>query len=198
MVNKIRRWPCWTRHYIKTYAFQIDTLHNPESGILTVLAQLAKERGWHLVFNLMSENTDKTEKLVGHDLTYLMRSNQQYWLSFIGEWASWSLTIWTLWDEDYIDQNWTTEHYAQRGRRTIAKILLKGLEQFIPQTIEIHTPLLTPHQIFNDLEGRIGDLFNPQVTGSFQVKFFCLWQRPEYDVFFINTKFTRFAIPSGN
>ncbi|MFN8279833.1 MAG: hypothetical protein U0V49_06070 [Saprospiraceae bacterium] len=145
------------RHYIKTYAFQIDTLHNPRIRDFDRIVQLAKERGWHLVFNLMSENTDKAEKLVGHDLTYLMRSNQQLLIELYRRMGVMVIdNLDAVRDEDYIDQNWTTEHYAQRGRRTIAKNLAEGLRAIYPS--DYRDPYAFAHsriRFFNDLEGGV-------------------------------------------
>ena len=44
-------------HYIKAYGFQIDTLTNPRIKDFNDIVELARERGWKLVFNLMAENT---------------------------------------------------------------------------------------------------------------------------------------------
>ncbi|MFN8330720.1 MAG: hypothetical protein U0T81_05815 [Saprospiraceae bacterium] len=141
-------------HYIKTYAFQIDTLHNPRIRDFDRIVQLAKERGWHLVFNLMSENTDKAEKLVGHDLTYLMRSNQQLLIELYRRMGVMVIdNLDAVRDEDYIDQNWTTEHYAQRGRRIHYKNLAEGLTIY---PLYYRDPYAFAHsriRFFNDLEG---------------------------------------------
>ncbi|HMW38400.1 MAG: hypothetical protein K1X68_08685 [Saprospiraceae bacterium] len=145
------------RHYIKTYAFQIDTLHNPRISDFDRIVLLAKERGWHLVFNLMSENTDKAEKLVGHDLTYLMRSNQQLLIERYRRMGVMVIdNLDAVRDEDYIDQNWTTEHYAERGRRTIAKNLAIGLREIYPT--DYRDPEVFAHsriRFYNDLEGGV-------------------------------------------
>jgi hypothetical protein len=51
-------------------------------------------------------------------------------------------------DEQFIDQNWTTEHYAEKGRRIIAANVAKALKSwyptqfvdvaFIPDTVSIN------------------------------------------------------------
>lgn len=145
------------RHYIKAYAFLIDTLHNPRIRDFDRIVQLAKERGWHIVFNLMSENTDKADKLVGADLTYLMRSNQQLLIARYRRMGVLVIdNLDSVSDEDYIDQNWTTEHYAERGRRTIAKNLATGLREIYPSdyrdsAVFAHSKI----RFFNDAEGGV-------------------------------------------
>ena len=62
-------------HYIKAYAFQIDTLTNPRIKDFNDIVKIAKKRNWNIVFNLMAENTEKTEKLVGKDLVFLLNQN---------------------------------------------------------------------------------------------------------------------------
>jgi hypothetical protein len=33
-------------------------------------------------------------------------------------------------DEQFIDQDWTTEHYAEKGRKTVAKNVAEGLKKW--------------------------------------------------------------------
>lgn len=62
-------------HYIKTYAFQIDTIQNPRIKDFDNIVALAKKRNWNLVFNLMAENIDKAESLVGNELVSFIKQN---------------------------------------------------------------------------------------------------------------------------
>ena len=116
-------------HYIKAYAFQIDTIHNPRIKDFNDIVKLAKKRNWNLVFNLLAENTQKAAKLVGKDLTYMMNENakilENYYTSK-GVMVVNNLN--QINDHQFIDQNWTTEHYAEKGRRIIAKNVAEGLK----------------------------------------------------------------------
>jgi len=118
-------------HFIKAYGFQIDTLTNPRIKDFNDIVELAKKRNWNLVFNLMAENTEKAEKLLGKDIIYLMKSNRELLKKYYtnkGVLVVDNLTL--VKDEDYIDQDWTTEHYAERGRHIIAANVSKAISVF--------------------------------------------------------------------
>jgi len=120
-------------HYIKAYGFQIDTLRNPRIADFDAIVDLARERGWKLVFNLMAENTEKALELVGEDLIFLMNQNRDLLLDYYG--AKGVLVVDNLTcveDEQYIDQNWTTEHYAEKGRKTVAKNVAEAIRSIYP------------------------------------------------------------------
>ena len=109
-------------HYIKAYGFQIDTLTNPRIKDFDDIVDLARERGWNLVFNLMAEDTEKAGQLVGDDLLYLMNENRELLLN---HYRSRGVVVVdnlsAVEDQQFIDQNWTTEHYGEKGRKTIAR-----------------------------------------------------------------------------
>ncbi len=134
-------------HYIKTYAFQI-TDNNPRIGDFDKIVALAKKRGWNLVFNLMAENTQKAEQMVGPELVWFIHQNRQYLVNryqAMGVMVVDNLEL--VNDREYIDQNWTTEHYAQTGRQQIAANLADSLQKFYgkaytPVTYRPHTPML--------------------------------------------------------
>jgi len=116
-------------HYIKAYGFQIDTLRNPRIGDFDAIVELARERGWKLVFNLMAENMEKAEQLVGEDLIFLMNENRELLLNYYqskGVMVVDNLSY--VEDQQFIDQSWTTEHYAEKGRKTIAKRVAGAME----------------------------------------------------------------------
>ena len=64
-------------HYIKAHAFQIRD-DNPRIKDFDKIVELCKERGWNLVFNILPENVDKANELVGKDLLFLMKQNRDY------------------------------------------------------------------------------------------------------------------------
>jgi len=116
-------------HYIKAYGFQIDTLTNPRIRDFDDITELARKRNWNLVFNLMAENTQKAGQLVGKDLIYLMQENRQLLNEYYG--SRGVLVVDNLdkvEDEQYIDRDWTTEHYAEKGRKIIARQLAGELK----------------------------------------------------------------------
>lgn len=116
-------------HYIKAYGFQIDTLSNPRIADFNAIVKLARERQWNLVFNLMAENTGKAAELVGEDLIFLMNENRKLLKDYYGSRGVRVVdNLDMVEDEQYIDQNWTTEHYAEKGRKTIARQVAEELK----------------------------------------------------------------------
>lgn len=121
-------------HYIKTYAFQI-TEDNPRVQDFDAIVELCRERGWNLVFNLMAENVDKANELVGKDLMLLFRLNRDFLLQRYGDLEGVRIVnnLSLVRDVNFIDQDWTTEHYYEEGRRIIADHLASALKEFYPE-----------------------------------------------------------------
>ena len=116
--------------FVKTYGFQIDTLKNPRIRDFDNIVKYTKARGWNLIFNLLAENIVKAKELVGDDLLYLMRYNRDLLLS---RYEKMDVTVVdnleVLASDDFIDQNWTTEHYTARGRTQIAYNMALAISQ---------------------------------------------------------------------
>ena len=116
-------------HYIKTYGFQIDTTNNPRIEDFNKIIKLAKKRGWNLVFNLLAENTEKAKKLVGDDLIYMINENANILENYFQNRGVRVVNnLNAVEDEQFIDQDWTTEHYAEKGRKTVAKNVSEALK----------------------------------------------------------------------
>ena len=140
-------------HYIKTYAFQIAE-DNPRVKDFDAIVALCRERGWNLVFNLMAENVDKANELVGKDLMLLFRYNRDFLLQRYGNLEGVTIVnnLSLVRDVNFIDQDWTTEHYYEEGRRIIADHLASALREFYPD--DYHNPdslkMETGHYFFSD------------------------------------------------
>ncbi len=120
-------------HYIKAYGFQIDTLKNPRIADFDEIVDLARERGWNLVFNLMAENTEKAGQLVGKDLLFLMEQNRKLLKDYYGAKGVTVVdNLSSVKDEQFTDQTWTTEHYGEKGRKLIAKRTAEALRTWYP------------------------------------------------------------------
>ncbi|MDR1345990.1 MAG: hypothetical protein LBK03_04750 [Bacteroidales bacterium] len=116
-------------NYIKTFAFQIDTLTNPRIKDFDHIVSLAKKRGWKLIFNLMAENMEKVQQLLGDDLLFLMRQNRDLLLQRYNKDGVMVVdNLDAVPNEEFIDQDWTTEHYAQKGRRIVASNVAQNLK----------------------------------------------------------------------
>lgn len=126
-------------HYIKTYAFEIND-DNPRVKDFDAIVDLCRERGWNLVFNLMAENVDKANELVGKDLMLLFRLNRDYLLKRYGNMEGVTVVnnLSLVRDVNFIDQDWTTEHYYEEGRRIVADHLALALREFYPD--DYHNP----------------------------------------------------------
>ena len=118
-------------HYIKTYSFVIDD-DNPRVKDFDAIVKLCRKRGWNLVFNLMAENVDKANELVGKDLMRMMKANRDYLLQRYGSIEGVTVVdnMSLVRDVNFIDQDWTTEHYYEEGRRIIARHLAQTLREY--------------------------------------------------------------------
>jgi hypothetical protein len=118
-------------HYIKTYGFQIDTINNPRINDFNDIVELAQQRNWNLAFNLLAENTEKAKELVGSDLTYMINENAKTLEHYFTRRGVVVINnINEVEDEQFIDQNWTTEHYAEKGRKIIARNVAHSLKEW--------------------------------------------------------------------
>jgi hypothetical protein len=101
-------------HYIKAYAFQIDTLTNPRIRDFDGIVKLAKQKNLNLVFNLLAENVEYADSLVGKPLTFLMKQNRDV---LVNRYRSMGVTVVDNLESvagyNYLDQEWTTEHYIK-------------------------------------------------------------------------------------
>ena len=107
---------------------------DPRVKDFDAIVDLCRERGWNLVFNLMAENVDKANELVGKDLMLLFRLNRDYLLKRYGNMEGVTIVnnLSLVRDVNFIDQDWTTEHYYEEGRRIIADHLELTLRDFYP------------------------------------------------------------------
>jgi hypothetical protein len=144
-------------HYIKTYAFQIDPRTNPRIKDFDKIVQLANQRHWNLVFNLMAENVERADSLVGKELVFLMRQNRDL---LVKRYAKNKVMVVdnleSVPDAEYIDRTWTTEHYAETGRKIIARNVAQCLKQLYPDAYtEVRYNQTKSSEFFNDCEGNI-------------------------------------------
>jgi len=126
-------------YYIKGYGFNI-TDDNPRVKDFDAIVELCRERGWNLIFNLMAEDVDKACELGGKDLMFLIRENRDYLLRRYGNLDGVTIVnnLSLVRDVNFIDQEWTTEHYYEEGRRIVADHLAQTLKNFYPD--DYHDP----------------------------------------------------------
>jgi hypothetical protein len=63
-------------HYIKGYAFVIDTMTNPRIKDFDEIVAYAKAKHWNLVFNLLAENIQTAKTLVNDELASMIKQNR--------------------------------------------------------------------------------------------------------------------------
>ncbi len=141
-------------HYIKAYAFQIDTTNHPRLQDFEDIIELCEKRGWNLILNLLAENTDKAGELVGENLLFLMKQNRDKLIKYFEDRGLLVVdNLTAVRNDQFIDQNWTTEHYAEKGRKIIAKNVAKATEKFYPGEFRSLKYLSEPQRVhFNDCE----------------------------------------------
>jgi hypothetical protein len=116
-------------HYIKTYAFSIDTLNNPRIKDFDEIVAVAKQKKLKLIFHLLAENVQYADSLVGKELHHIMQENKQLLIERYTRKGVIVVNSFELVNgKDFIDQNWTTEHYNQNGRWILAKNVLKQIK----------------------------------------------------------------------
>ena len=146
------RWTELACHYIKSYGFQIRD-DNPRLKDFDDIVALSRKRGWHLVFNLMAENVDKANEYVGKELMYLMKQNHDYLLNRYGNLEGVTVVdnLNLVRDVNFIDQDWTTEHYYEEGRRIIARNVAEALKAYYPDEYrEVERKWDVGHYYFGD------------------------------------------------
>ncbi len=115
-------------HYIKAYAFNLNE-NNPRIIDFDDISLWCKKQGIHLYLNLLSENIAYADSLVGKELVFLMRQNRDYLKQrYQSENTTVIDNLELVNGHDFIDQNWTTEHYNERGRMRIAKNVAEALK----------------------------------------------------------------------
>lgn len=116
-------------HYVKAYAFQIDTLTNPRVIDFDNIVATCKKKELDLYIHLLPENLEYADSLVGESLTWLMRTNRDL---LVNRYRNMGATVIDnlelLEGERYMDKHWTTEHYDQQGREAIAERVSKSIK----------------------------------------------------------------------
>lgn len=135
-------------HFVKNYGFNIDTLSNPRIQDFNNIIDLAKENNWNVVFNLLAENTERGSELVGENWTYLMNTNANILVDyFTSRGALVVNNLHEVPDSLYTDRNWTTEHYHEEGRQTIATHVAKSIKHLHSNQFKNHD-YLSAEEIF--------------------------------------------------
>lgn len=144
-------------HFIKGFGMQIDTLNHPRIKDFNKIIQLAEQRGWMVVLHLIPENMEDAATFVGNDLLYLMNGNRDLLIDYFKKRGAMVVdNLSSVRDELFITQDWTTEHYAEEGRKAIAAVLADSLKSFYPNEYrEVEYSQERSYSFFNDCDGGI-------------------------------------------
>ncbi len=126
-------------HFIKSYAFNLDE-NNPRIKDFDEIVQLCRNNGITLYLNLMAENMEFANELVGKELVFLMRQNRDYLVKRYNTNSCRVIdNLESVSAGSFLDKTWTTEHYDYKGRMKIASNLSKVLQpQFKEQYIKAY------------------------------------------------------------
>lgn len=115
--------------YIQNFGFQIHD-DNPRLKDFDNIVELAHQRHWNLIFNLLAENVEQARELVGDDIVFLMRQNRDYLVNRYGNLENVTIVdnLEAVPDIYFRDRDWTTEHYTEQGRHIIADNVAKALQ----------------------------------------------------------------------
>lgn len=119
---------------VKCYYFKIDTNDNRRIRNFDQIMQLAKRRGWNVIFNILSEDVGWCERAVGKDLVEQMRANRDLLAErYTRQGAQVVDNLEVVPSELFRDRDWPTEHYAAAGRQAVADNVAAALQNLYPQ-----------------------------------------------------------------
>lgn len=107
---------------IKVYGFHLDD-QNPMVQWFDEIVEVGKKKDLNLVFNILAENVEQADSLVGENLVWLMKKNRDF---LVDRYRSRGVIVVDnlekVGNEHFIDRKvFPTEHYDQIGRETIAQ-----------------------------------------------------------------------------
>lgn len=121
-------------HLIKNYAFQLERYDNVRIDDFDTIVEIARKRNWNLVFNLLAENMMRAKDLVEPELTWLMNENKKFLINRYEEKGVMVVDNFdNIHDTLFYEREWPTEHYAEAGRKIIARNLADSLKTLYPE-----------------------------------------------------------------
>jgi len=105
---------------IKAFAYNLDTINNVRFKQFDKIIKLANNRNWNLIFNILPEDIDKAEIMVGKEIPYILNRNKEI---FIKKYRNKNVTIidnMELLNGGYFYETYPTEHYIPKGKEIVA------------------------------------------------------------------------------
>lgn len=116
-------------HFVKAYAFNIDTLRHPRIKDFDEIISLCKSKGITIAFIIPAENIELADSLVGKELVAMIKENASLLEKYYLEKGCTVINNLTLvHSNEFVDKNFPTEHYSESGRRRIAANIAKHLK----------------------------------------------------------------------
>ena len=115
-------------HYVKGYAFNIKE-SNPRIKDFDEITQWCQKNKIKLYLNLLAENIEYADSLVGKELVFLMKRNRDYLVQRYNKNNCRVIdNLELVTGKEFTDQHWTTEHYSYKGRMIIARNISESLK----------------------------------------------------------------------
>lgn len=115
-------------HYVKGYAFNLNE-SNPRIKDFDEIAEWCNKNNINLYLNLMAENLEYADSLVGKELVFLMKQNRDFLVKRYNKNNCKVVdNLELVKGLEFTDQKWTTEHYDYKGRMKIAKNLAAAMK----------------------------------------------------------------------
>lgn len=117
-------------HYVKNYAFAIDTKTNPRIKDFDNIVKWGKENNCKIIFNILGENIEEADVLIGSTLTDLMRENTRLLMERYTKMGAIVIdNLDKVPDSCFVDRDWPTEHYSLRGKQIVAVNLSRKINK---------------------------------------------------------------------
>lgn len=115
-------------NFIKKYAFEIGLEDNALVRKFDEIAALSKARGWNLVFHILPINLELSDSLVGTELRQIIYRNRDLVKQHYEQMGVTVVdNVDLLPDSLFLDKDWPTEHFNERGRRMVAERIAQAV-----------------------------------------------------------------------
>ncbi len=113
---------------IRHFGFEIDE-NNAQLKRFDMITAWAKENKIPLIFVILPENVEKMRKLVGPDLSELVRRNAVFLEKRYKKRGANVLNLYDKAPEEIFFESFPTEHYRSQGRATVASAIAKEIRK---------------------------------------------------------------------
>ena len=117
------------KNYMNNFA-QIITKDHPRICDLDNIVALSKSKNWKLIFNVLPENIERIDELVGKDLISIINKNTTFLTQhYTQKGVVVANNLGLVNDEYFFDRKFPTEHYSEKGRMIVAQGLAEAFNK---------------------------------------------------------------------